>query len=229
MAQLAKDMPPGVKIEVQEDVYRLTLPGMSAHFLAQLDRNTLMLAGKKEQIAAARDKASGKKKTALKYPSVRAFLKQRQPDQAVQIAADADSVWGTSVAVRANGGARVTEVKHTTLGDMGVLSLLGSYTVGEKIKGGVTLKTKDADKAKALADKFLKGLDEAKTELARAVQRQKELAPLVKTLESVTVKLNEATVRISGEMDGEVIQTALKMWFTAPVAAPPAPAPPARK
>lgn len=214
MSQLAKDAPSGVKIEEQgEGVYKFPLPGMPL-FLAQLDRNTLIVAGKKDRIAEAQEKASGKTKTALKYPSLRDFLKQRKSAQAVQVVADANFISSTQYTARANGGAVVTEVKHTTLGDMGVLGLLGSFTVDDKIKGGVMLKTQDADKAKEFADKFQKGLDQAKTELAREVQRQKALEPITKILESITVKSNEATARISGEIEGEALRSAVTAWFT---------------
>lgn len=226
MSQLIKDAPQGVKVEEQgEGVYRVTLFGPQ-FFLAQLDRNTLILTEKKERIVEAQEKASGKKKTALKYPSVRAFLKQRKSDQAVQIVADADFIGSTQYAVKGNGGAVIREVKHTTLGDMGILSLLGNFTVGDKIKGGVTLKTADADKAKERAAKVQAGLDQAKTELAREVQRHKELEPVAKILDAITIEPREATVRISGEMEGDAIRAAFSSWFMARSGAVPPPTPP---
>ena len=228
MEQLAKDSPHGVKVDAQGEIYRLTIPNAPFPvFFAQLDRNTLMLAAKKKELVAeARDKAAGKKKTALKSEAVRDFLKQRKPDQPLQIMADGSAIWESSFSSTVQMGVQITKVTHTTLEDLGILRLRGGLSVGEKIKGSLTLKVKDADTAKQTAELFRMGVNkvgksfEAKVKalaqnrgenLERANKR--DLAPLRKAVDDTIVEADASSVTLTTEIDREALATFLRVFF----------------
>jgi hypothetical protein len=227
LAQLAKDSPQGVKVDAQEEIYRLAIPnGSSPFFFAQLDRNTLMVAGKKDLIAEAMEKAAGKKKTTLKSEAVREFLKKRKPEPALQMTADGSTFWQTMARSQVQNGARITTIQHTTLEDVGILRMRGGLSVAEKIKGGLTLKTKDADTAKQTAEIFRMGVKKVGDELEAKVKaiaqnrgenleraKKRDLAPLRKAVDDTTIESDGSAVTLTTEIDREALATFLRIFF----------------
>lgn len=220
LTTLAKDKPSGVKVEVKGETYELTLANLPPRFLAPLDGNTLILAGRREQVVEALAKASSKKKTALKYSSIRSFLREYKADSPVQMVSDGEAIWSTTYRARSTpqGGYGPVEIhQQMTLADGGIRGLMARFTVGETLKGRAVAKAQDEEKAKELAQILKKRVEEAKQQPA---ERTKQ-GLIVKTLQSVTITTREDRLVINVEMEDEFIMEFIKHFLVHTLPQPP--------
>ncbi len=117
--------------------YWLSRPfGGESLFAALPAAHTLVLAPRKELVAQVIQKVAGKKKTSLGIPGMRTLLGQLDPQASVQLAAVREMVTGTEPTVTGaipGTGNPMIGLKYVRLGDWGIESLCGSFTVGGNI------------------------------------------------------------------------------------------------
>jgi hypothetical protein len=211
-AEEISKLSPGFKpVEIgKTKVYELGFGGGNPPYLGLMDKNTLVLAGTKQEMTDALEKAGGKKKTELKSKNLGKLLAKMDPKLAVNVACAAEMPTGGSV-MSLPGGGIVRMVR--TLGDEGIDSITGGIAVDEIGKAKIHFTARDADVAKTLGAAFETGINQMQAEIAREVARTKELAPVetvVKTLKS-TVK--DQTITVEGQGDATAVEALIKSFF----------------
>src|SRR5262249_18569487 len=118
LEKMLKELKTSLKTHAHGDgkILEVSLPG-EAVFGAVLDKGHLAVAMKKDHLEALLDKASGKKKTALKSKALAEMFAKIKADQSVAVAATGDMV--TSMSVRSDSTGKV-EYKLYTLSETGV-------------------------------------------------------------------------------------------------------------
>jgi len=215
MEALAKELPPKVAIsdEGGKKIYRLD-PRGGGPFAAQLDANTVVLAGKRAHVVEALAKAAGTKTTKLANKEVAVLLKKLKADVAVQGFALAPFVTGSSYSSTDNGmGKRVLQVKHHTLGEAGFKDAVLTIAVKDTASGSVVFTVKDKDKFKKLSDQFTKGLADARMNVRREAMREPRLMSVVRFLDGVTLKSAGQMLTFEGKADGDTIQALFTSFF----------------
>ena len=189
----------------------LNAPGAPHVYLSLLDKNTLMATLVESQALEALDKAAGKKKTDLKDKQVRDALAKADSKAALQVVASGDLV--TSVARKSDGKGGVTTTTKR-LRDEGIEGLRAAVTLGRAdLHFRLTLTTKDADKAKEMAKEMNDGLEMGITNVTKAAQQTKNLAPLVDALKTVKIAASGATVSLEGRAAPDAIPAAIQSLF----------------
>jgi hypothetical protein len=216
LAKFAEEMPEMVKIHGigKANVAELKLPGQ-VFFGVLLDRNTLAVSPRRDEIEDLLEKAGGDRKTELKSPDLQRLLRGRDAKQLVHVAATQDAVIGGESSVRVENGKQVFTHKTKTLADFGMDSLVGSLTVGAKLQGKVVFTSKDAESAKKLGGEIETGLGQARGERARAIAMFKDLGPVFDFLDSVRVVPEEKSLTISGDGSPEALVAFIKSFFLA--------------
>jgi hypothetical protein len=210
----AKDFPNFFKLGTIGDAKVLEVgPAREKMTVAVLNDNTVVMAPFKEQIAAALDKAAGKKKTQLKNASLQKLMAKWDAKQAVNVAAIGEMVTTRYNSTTINNGVQTTKTVQHTFAEEGVQSLLGGLTVGDDIKGSVTITTTEDDKGKNFAANFQKGLAQGIEETTREAARNKEMAPLVEMLKSIKVTVKDRTITIEGHGGAETVEALIKSLF----------------
>jgi hypothetical protein len=186
------------------------LGGSGAAYAAQLDRGTLILAGRKGHVTDALAKASGKKKTKLKYPALTAALKKWKDKTSVQGVALESMVThgGYSATKGAGGGVEYRVILHT-LGESGFKGARLNVDVKDVAKGSATLTAKDKGKLKTLLKKLVDGKEQAVVSGRRAAERERGLAPLIDFLANVKVKSTADSIVMEGKASATVFQAFL--------------------
>jgi hypothetical protein len=106
-----------------------------------------------------------------------------------------------------------TTVRLERLGASGVESLVGRGQAGDQLQGKVTLAARDADTAKSLAESFEQNLAKIKQDGAQQAQNQKELAPVLETLDTVKIASKDRTITLEGQTGAEAIHALFTGWF----------------
>jgi hypothetical protein len=176
-------------------------------YVAQLDGNTLVLAGRKAHVVAALEKVSGKKVTKFAHKEVAEKLRKFKPEVAIQGFALEQMIMHAGVTVKADGmGNQTVETNFTSLADNGFKEATLNINIKDDARGSVVWTVKDKDKVKPLTDMFTKGLDDMRKGVARFVERQPQLAPLARFLEGVTIKSMGQTITMEGKAEASVVE-----------------------
>jgi hypothetical protein len=226
VAKYAEEMPEIIKIHGigKADVAEVKMPGQ-VYFGVVVDKNTVALSPRREEIEDLLEKAAGDRKTELKNADLQRILKDRAPKQVVQLAATRDAVFGGSVSVKMENGKNIVTHKYMTLADYGLESIQGGITLSDKLEGKVALTAKDADSATKVAGQIEQGLGQAKAERAGAVNQFKDLAPVFDALDTIKVTTVGKGITLSGHGAPEAVLGFFKAMFVAraqPGLAPPA-------
>lgn len=189
-------------------------------FAALVDAKTLVIAGFKQQVVDAVEKAAGKKKTQLIDKVMIGLLDKLDVDQPLAVAASGQMVVGTSTSVSNNNGQVVATVQHRILKEqVGIDGLLGHIRVADDVKGGVTLTVADAEKAKEMATMIELGVQKMIEKVKKEIERPnsqvpaKMLAPSLKFLQALKVTSQDRSVELRGEATAEATAELVKSWF----------------
>jgi hypothetical protein len=188
----------------KEKIYEFKGSGPSGSgFAAVLDRNTFLVAQRKDQVVEALAKSAGKKKTALKYRAIPAALKTFKPDVAVQAVGLGEMALG--VAPPPPAGMPAAATVHT-LGEVGIKELRVTVRVKDDIKATVVLTAKADAEGKKLFQNITNGLNLIKPAIKVQADTNKEFAPFVKVVDSITSKTAGRTMTLEGVVTSEAIQ-----------------------
>lgn len=208
--QLAKMVPDMKPIKVG-DAACYEIGGMRAGpsgIAVFVDKDTLFIAPRKEQVEEALAKAAGTRRTRLKSEAMKELLGQLGPGGgAIQFVATKAMITSSSVRSTATaGGPSTTEVKHHTLQEEGIDSLKGNFLVGDDIRGQVTLRTNDEATAERLCKAAKEGLEMGKASLKREGAADKRMAGVLEALESVKVAQSGRSITFEGRGTHELIE-----------------------
>jgi hypothetical protein len=230
--ELVKQFPGVLKTTTIGDakVYEINDHGNSM-FAAVLSDGAIGLAPGKDLLGDMLAKAAGTKKTVLKNATLPKLLAKLDPKDVICGAAAGEMIAGSSYSSTDDGmGNRQTKVAHHRLADQGIASIVGGLTVGDDVKGKVTIAAKDEAAGAKLAEQIKNGLEQSIREGTREVERHKEMAPLLEVLKSVQVKSSGTTITLEGKAGADVLMS-LPQWFFLGVSAKPVavPDPPTTK
>jgi hypothetical protein len=176
-------------------------------FAAQLDGNTIVIAGRKAHVLDALAKAAGKKTTNFDHKDVPAQLKKFKPDVGIQGFALEQMMMSSSVSVKNDGmGKQVIESTYISLADKGFKEASLSISIKDDARGSVVWTVKDKDKVKPLTEMFTQGLDQIRKSAGQAAERRPQMQPLVRFLEGVTIKESGQTIRMEGKAEADMVQ-----------------------
>jgi hypothetical protein len=224
LAKLAEAKPDRLKVHSEggAKIYELVRPrdvdfrnpfaGMTG-FAALLDRNSILMSGKKEAIVEALAKAAGKKKTALKVKGLAAGLKTLKPESAVQAVGAGEMIVSSSYSSVKGGGKDSFKVTHHTLAESGFTKMEILVNAKEEFQGKVVLTLKNKGELKKLEKKFTDGLNQVRTEGRREIARMPQLAPLLTFLDNVTIKTGDGTLILEGNGGAPVIKAMVHSLF----------------
>lgn len=184
----------GTKVKL----YEVIIPDQEPMFVHFANKTTIVAAPAKAYVLDAVEKGAGRKKAALKNAAFAAVLAKLDGKQSVGIAALGSAL--------AKGLAAVPDAKEVA---QKVETLVGGVTVGGGVATEVTIETKDADGARAVARSITDGLDQAKLLLGFIAMQQKELAPLVDVLNAVKPDVKDRTVVLRAEIKADVLNKAI--------------------
>jgi hypothetical protein len=209
--EISKLFPSFKPVEIgKAKVYEMGFGGGNPPYLGLLDKNTLILAGTKQEMTDALEKAGGTKKTDLKYKSLAKLLAKMDPKLAVNVACAAEMPTGGSV-MSLPGGGIVRMVR--TLGDEGIDSVTGGIAVDEEGKAKIHFTAKDAEIAKKLGAEFEVGLAEVQKEIAREATRNEHLLPVIDVVKSIKSSVDEKTLTVEGKGNAKSAEALIKAWF----------------
>jgi hypothetical protein len=208
MASLAKEHPDwiaGSDAPGGEKVYRIG--PRHGPYVAQLDANTVVMAGMKTHVLAALDKAAGKKTTKLVHKDISNYLNKFKPDVAIQGFALEPMVFTTSYETADNGmGQRVIKAKIVTLGEKGFKDAVLRINIKDDARGSVVWTVKDKDKVKPLTEMFTQGLEQARGFIRAEAGRRPQLEALSRFFDGVTIKSSGQSITMEGKADADVVQ-----------------------
>jgi hypothetical protein len=220
-AQLAAQQPGLVKIRQIGAAKVAEIGGEDeSGVVAVLDYKTVV-AGPRNQVADAIDRAAGKKKGQLRNKQIAQYLQDLDSKQSIESLALAETVVSKSVSQTGN---NKPEVKLRTIGDAGIAGLRIRAALGDDIKVQVAITAKDAAQTKTLAEAIAKGLKEAIGEGEKEAARIKELGPVMQALKAVKVGTKDQTITLEGRGGGDAALGFFQAWFMVRVQAEPAPA-----
>jgi hypothetical protein len=231
--ELAKQFPAFLKTTTLGDAKVYSIGDRNdTMFAAALSDSVIGLAPGKDLLGDMLSKAAGTKKTALKNATLPRLLAKLDPKDVVCGAAAGEMIAGSSYSSTDDGmGNRQTKVTHHRLADQGIASIVGGLTVGDDVKGKVTITAKDEAAGAKLAGQIKDGLEHIIKDGAREVERHKEIAPLLEAFKTVQVKSSGTTITLEGKAGVDVLAN-LPEWFflgvsseRAPVAVPDKPPP----
>ncbi len=207
MAELAKSHPDKLSATDAPDgktIYRID--PRHGPFAAQLDGNTIVVAGRKAHVLDALAKAAGKKTTNFDHKDVPTQLKKFKPDVAIQGFALEQMMLSSSVSVKKDGmGKQVIESTYISLADKGFKEAILSISVKDDAHGSVVWTAKDKDKAKELTAMFTAGLEEIRKLSRQAAERRPQVQPVVRLLDGITIKHSGQTITMQGKADAEMV------------------------
>ena len=181
-------------------------------YAAQLDSKTVVFAFKKSHVLDALLKSSGKKTTKLAYKEVSAHLKKLKTDVAVQGFALEQMVM-TSTYERVDdgkGGKGKLQRRNIRLIDKGYKEATISIAIKDDARGNLTWHVKDQDKMKALTAELTGGLAEIRKEGPRVIERQPEMAPVIRFFDGVSIKTKGNTIVMEGKADIDMVKALLE-------------------
>jgi hypothetical protein len=196
--------------EGDANLFEITLPFGQAIFACLLDKSTLVLAPTKELVLDALEKSSGKKTTKLKSATLKKMLDDMDPKNVVSAAAIGEMVTGGSVSTSCIGVPR-TESHVMTLVDQGIEAVQAGFSVGDNIKGKVTITAKDADMAKALGKTMEGGLEQAIADLAK--QNDKDMKTVLEVLKTIKVNTKDNAIKMEGHGGADSILAVIGTWY----------------
>ena len=213
--ELVKQFPGVLKTTTIGDakVYEINDHGNSM-FAAVLSDGAIGLAPGKDLLGDMLAKAAGTKKTALKNATLPKLLAKLDPKDVVCGAAAGEMITSTMTSAKADpaGGKAEFKVTHHRLADDGIASMVGGLTVGDDVKGKMTITAKDEATAAKMAGQIKDGLEELIRRGTREVERQKEIAPLLEAFKSIQVKSSGTTITLEGKAGADVLVN-LPQWF----------------
>jgi hypothetical protein len=187
---------------------------LNSMFVAALGDSVIGLAPGKDLLGDMLAKAAGTKKTALKNATLPKLLAKLDPKDVVCGAAAGEMITSTMTSAKADpaGGKAEFKVTHHRLADDGIASMVGGLTVGDDVKGKMTITAKDEATAAKMAGQIKDGLEELIRRGTREVERQKEIAPLLEAFKSIQVKSSGTTITLEGKAGADVLVN-LPQWF----------------
>jgi len=97
-------------------------------------------------------------------------------------------------------------LKYFRLGDSGIESLCGTFSVRETLRARVKFVARDADTARGIARQATESRDRVKKELQGLGANQGKLGPVLKSLDGIKVSANGPSVMIEGEAVPGVVE-----------------------
>jgi hypothetical protein len=200
---ISSDAPGGHK------VYRI---GTNGPFVAVLDKETMVLAGKKMHVLDALLKSAGKKTTGFVHKDMAARLKDLKTDVPIQGFALPQMVMSSEHKIENDGmGNQKVKSKLITLADRGFKGATLSITVKEDARGSVVFEAKDKETAKKRGGEFTEGLKEAVAMMRKVGDKEPRIAPMLRFLEGVTIKTNGQTITMEGKADPDMVRAFLQL------------------
>jgi hypothetical protein len=220
--EISKLFPAFKPVEIgKTKVYEMGFGGSNPPYLGLLDKNTLILAGTKQEMTDAIEKAGGKKKTEFKSKTLAKLIAKMDPKLAVNVACAAEmATGGSGMTVPGGGFVRMTR----TLGDEGIDSVTGGIAVDEDAKAKIHFTAKDADIAKKLGAEFEVGLAQAQAEIAREAVRNRDLAPVVDVVKSIKTSVEDQTLTVVGQGNAGAVEGLIRAFLVEIRAVPTPPA-----
>jgi hypothetical protein len=186
------------------NVAEWAIPG-DKYFAVLLDKSTLVLAPRRDQIEDVLEKAAGDRKTELKDPALQQLIKARDLKQAVNAVGTSDMVVHSRYKATENEKATVN-VTHERLKDFGIEALTGGASVGNDIRGKVTLTAKDGDSAQKLNGMLEQGLNKIKAEGEQELVREKDFAPVLEALKTIKIATKDKAVSLEAHAGPDAVR-----------------------
>jgi hypothetical protein len=164
----------------------------------------------KDQVSDALDKASGKKKTQLRYKDVKTLIDKADDKQGLWLLATGRMAYAIDVIERKVNGKVVEKPVKQTLTSAGIEEISGGISVTDSVKSAFSVTTKDSAAAKKVVGSLQQDLTEALEKIFAAALKDKMLDPLREFLRTLEVTADGKTVMIQGEVGAKVFEDSVK-------------------
>ena len=168
-------------------------------YVVMVDKSTIVFSMDKAYLLESFDRASGKKKPALKK-EITSLIEKANQAQSMWLVAPGSLFVKSPLAEDEKNKKILEKIENISVG----------FTVAEDFTMLTSIVTKTADSAKELSEQVKDGLEQMKGLLALVAGQQKELAPLVDIVGSIKVGTDSATVTLKSEVSHEMIEKSLK-------------------
>jgi hypothetical protein len=187
------------------NVYELNAEGKS-FFFAIPDKTTIVFTARKEPVAIALERVSGKKKPQLTYKDVQELITKTDGKQALWLV----GTGRTALEFQAGFGNDKGKMVRKTLGDQGISDASGGFWLTENLKGAFAVNVQNAAAAKALSDALT-------VELAKSIEKgfdgtldARRLLPVREFLKEMVIAGDGKHIVIQSEVQGRVFANSLK-------------------
>lgn len=180
-------------------------------FVGILDSTTIAVSNRLEPVVEAMEKATGKRKTALKYKELVPALAKIDGKKSVGIAVIASAGFGLDADLKKIGGKVVEIPVKQTMSQDGIDSISGSIQVTDGITGDVIVAVRGAAAAKDVAKSLQMDLTDGIDLIVRALFKYPKLGPISEFVKAINVNVKDAkTVTIKSAVDAKQVAESLK-------------------
>jgi hypothetical protein len=178
-------------------------------FVGVLDNTTIAVSSRLEPIVEAMEKATGKRKTTLKYKELTPALAKLDGKKSIGIAVIGNAAFSVSPKV-VNG--KIVEVPiKDVISEDGIDGITGSIQVTDGIIGDVVVTARGANAAKDVAKSLQGDLTAGIDLIVRALFKYPKLGPISEFVKAINVNVKDArTVTIKSAVDAKQVEESLK-------------------
>ncbi len=164
-----------------------------------VDKNAIVFGTDKAFVLDSFDRASGKKKVAVRK-EIATLIDKANQAQSMWLVAPG-TIFAKSVLGEEDQAKKIIEkIDNLSVG----------FTISEDFSMVMAIVTKNADAAKEISEQLKTGLETAKGILPAIAGQQKELAPLIDIIGSIKVAIENTTVTLKSDVSHETIEKGLK-------------------
>ncbi|MBL8797827.1 MAG: hypothetical protein JNM56_28275 [Planctomycetia bacterium] len=210
-AELVPHLKGALKIQKSGNGVVYEIAGEERNFFFALpDRNTLVLAPRREPVGDALDRATGKKKLVLKSKEVQELITKTDGKQALWVVATGGTTVSFESVLAGPKGNKTEQMARKTLADSGVYEVSGGFWLTDNVKAAFGVKVQTTQAAKAVGDAL-------QAELAKTIENgfdgkldDPRFAPVREFLKEMVIAGDGKHIVIQSEVAGRVIVNSAK-------------------
>jgi hypothetical protein len=189
------------------------LAGKNVSFYVVMpEKGTVVISSVKEHVSDALDKAAGKKKPQLTSKAMQDLIAKMDSEATASWAATGDMINGTTVTKKTSkDDPRPRIVKHYTLAQDGIATVIGSVTAADDFKAETTLTCKDGTTAKELADAIDNRLKQDIAKMTKAAAEKKGIAALIDAVKSVKLTTKDQTILLTAQAKADAVESFIRL------------------
>jgi hypothetical protein len=180
-------------------------------FVGVLDSTSIAVSSRLEPVIEAMEKATGKRKMALKYKELTPALARIDGKKSVGIAVIASAGFGLDAEVKKVGGKVIETPIKQTISQDGIDAISGSIQVADGITGDVSVTVRGAAVAKDVAKSLQMDLTDGIDLILRALFKYPKLGPISEFIKGININVKDSkTVTIQASVDAKQVADSLK-------------------